>query len=180
MKKWGKITGWAILGTTLFIGGMLTNGYSEVFKGSKKNNQKYPHHIGYLDPSNPDMDKEFRRCNPDVLPYGFYSSAFKYAFKNNPTQFKESIIPRFNKESTFSDSGFLGIRFLIDCKGNIGDYEINELNLDYKKTDFEKDMVDGLLHLCLNKEHWKGSKNVDTYMYLILKIENGQILEIIP
>lgn len=180
MKKWLKTILWAFIGMVFFMAGMAVYGYSKYFERFKKNEEKYPQHIGYLDSSNPDMSSKFRRCNPDLLPAGFYSSAFTYAFESNPSKFKEAVIPKFNSQSNYNHSGFLGIRFIIDCNGNIGDYEINALDVNYERTTFEKEMIHTLLQLCLAKEHWKGRNTIDTYMYLILKIENGQILEIIP
>ncbi|MEM1259459.1 MAG: hypothetical protein AAGC45_06120 [Bacteroidota bacterium] len=149
-------------------------------KSQDDNLAGYPDHIGYLDASNPDMDIEFNRCNPDLLPVGFYSSSFKTAFSANPSTFKKIIKQKFNAQYDYDDSGFVMIRFIIDCNGNIGDYEVNSLNKDYKRTAFSNDLVNILIDLCLDKKHWRGRKDIDTYMYLILKIQNGQVLEIIP
>ena len=177
MKKWFK-------GLLLFsLGFLACLGAIRILESMESQDNSlvsYPDHIGYLDASNPDMDMEINRCNPELLPVGFYSSAFEVAFSANPSTFKKVIKQEFNDRYDYDDSGFLIIRFIIDCNGYIGDYEVNSLDKDYKRTAFSKDLVNTLVELCLDKQHWKGRENIDTYMYLILKIQNGQVLEIIP
>ncbi|MEM9142110.1 MAG: hypothetical protein AAGA86_03930 [Bacteroidota bacterium] len=180
MKKWLKILLLIFGGLVLLILCLAGYGYYNYWAKYPVDKQKYPHEIGCLDPSNPDMNDEFQRCEPGKKPAGYYHSAFKYAYKNNPTKFKRSVISFFNKEGNYIDSGVLGIRFLIDCNGNIGDYEINEMDVNYDLKALNRNMVDLLLKFCLDKKHWKGIKDRDTYMYLIIRLEHGKILEILP
>lgn len=61
--------------------------------------------------------------------------------------------------------------------------EVNELNQEYLPTTFNEQMVEELIQLSVQKEHWKnlGKENAqDVYMYLIYKLKDGEIVEILP
>lgn len=141
----------------------------------------YHHHIGHLDPANKDFSEDFKRCS-DTLPIGFYHSSAPHAYKGSKRAFVSYIHENY-KNKGFSESGFLNLRFLINCEGEIGNMEINKLDKDYLPTDLNDDMVEQLVHLSVNKQNWRlpnFDKPYDVYMYLIYKIENGNIAEILP
>ena len=145
----------------------------------KKN--EYLNHIGYLDSADPDFTADFERCS-DSLPIGFYSSAAPHAYKGTKRTFVNYVHKNY-KNQGFSDNGFLNLRFLINCDGNIGHMEVNELDEDYLSTDLNDEMVEQLIDLSANGENWRlpnRDKPYDVYMYLIYKIENGNITEILP
>ncbi|TMM58700.1 hypothetical protein FEE95_04525 [Maribacter algarum] len=138
-------------------------------------------HIGYLDSANPDVSENFERCS-DKLPVGFYHSTAPYIYKGGKPAFKSFIQNNFSGKD-YDDDGYLNFRFLINCKGDIGDYEINPLNTVLEVTTLNKDLVNELSKLTLRKENWNSLKTRETrdlYMYIIYKIENGEVVEILP
>lgn len=143
--------------------------------------RKHKGHIGYLSPDNPDISENFNRCS-DKLPAGFYHSAAPYIYKGGKPDFRRFIQSNFS-ENSFTDNGYLNFRFLINCKGELGDVETNQLNENLEITDLNKDLVSELSKLTLRKENWGSLKTRevrDLYMYIIYKIENGQVVEILP
>lgn len=138
-------------------------------------------HIGYLDPDNPDVSENFKRCS-DKLPVGFYHSTAPYIYKGGKPVFRRFIQDNYT-ENSFIDNGYLNFRFLIDCNGELGDVETNQLDTNLEITSLNKDLVSKLSKLTLRKENWSSleTREVrDLYMYVIYKIENGQVVEILP
>lgn len=146
------------------------------------NSEKYPHEIGYLNPETTKFSEGFSLCNPSLKPYGYYHSA-REAYSGGKYQFTKTIFEKYINQE-YTDSGFLNLRFYINCNGNVGNVEINELNTDYEKTDLNNDLVNQLVKLSIASDNWavkeNDGKKYDSYMYLIFKIKDGEILEILP
>lgn len=163
----------------LFIGFVMLIGCNGSPEPSE--NKEYLHDIGYLEASNKDFSENFKRCS-DTLPIGFYHSAAPYAYKGSKRNFVNYIHKNYRNQGFF-DNGFLNLRFLINCHGDIGDIEVNELDEDYLSTNLNNEMVEQIINLSVNKQNWRLpnlDKPYDVYMYLIYKIENGNITEILP
>lgn len=144
-------------------------------------NQPHIGHIGYLDSNYPDATEGFKRCN-DELPIGFFHSAAPAIYKDGKRTFRNHILSNFLSDS-YNDNGFLNLRFLINCKGEIGDIEVNELNTNYQVSPLNPKLVKELSSLTFRKENWNVITSMDsrdTYMYIIYKIENGEVTEILP
>ena len=144
-------------------------------------NRKHQGHIGYLDPENPDAHPNYQRCS-EKLPIGFYHSAAPHIYKDGKGKFRKFIQSNYINKG-YKDNGFLNFRFLIDCNGHIGDIETNQLNTDFEYTALSPGLVEQLYELSFRKEHWNQLAHQearDMYMYLIYKIENGEVAEIIP
>lgn len=174
MKRWYK--------TFLIVLAILIAGISISFSiYQNPYNLEHKGHIGYLPPENPDASTDFKRCS-DKLPIGFYHSAAPHVYKGGKPEFRKLIESNFSK-GKYQDNGFLNFRFIIDCNGNIGDIETNELDNDFNYTEFSPELVKELYQLSFKKENWsllKAEEPRDMYMYLIYKIEDGEVVEIIP
>ncbi len=182
MKKWVKIILFVLLGIVLVVASTIGYFYYNHHGKYDIDQKKHPHIVGYLDPSNDDSISGFTRCSDsDTRPIGYYSSASKIAFNGGKEAFRTYILNNFDKKN-YSDSGFLNLRFLINCRQEIGDMEINELNSNFVKTYLNDDLVNQLITLTIKKENWNShsqEKPSDMYMYLIYKLENGAITEIL-
>ena len=83
-----------------------------------------------------------------------------------------------------NESGFIRIRFVVNCKGKAGRFRVLQADYDYNEISFDEQIIDQLVELTKDIEQWGilESRNcaVDYYTYLIFKIENGQLKEILP
>ena len=82
------------------------------------------------------------------------------------------------------ETGYITIRFLVNCEGKTGLFRIQQINGDYKETTFDNKLVTTIFNFVKNLNGWiieenKGTK-VDYYQYLSFKIENGIVKEILP
>lgn len=172
------------IGETIFVGLTLCVifGFSLILPNYQNTfDRKHEGHIGFLSPKNPDISESFKRCS-EKLPVGFYHSSAPYIYKGGKPNFRRFVQTNFS-DNNFTDDGYLNFRFLIDCNGEIGDVETNQLNTNLEITALNGNLVNQLSKLTLRKENWNSleTREVrDLYMYIIYKIENGQIVEILP
>jgi hypothetical protein len=94
--------------------------------------------------------------------------------------FKSSYKPVEGKDQ----NGFIRIRFIVNCKGEAGRFRIIQSNLNFQNTEFDTKITTQLLDITRGINQWEILKRngtpIDYYMYLILKIDNGEISEILP
>lgn len=143
------------------------------------NKDKYSHYIGYLNPKTTD----FKNCSEDKI-YGYFASASTYTniFNGNKSIFVRKIKDNYNSTG-INDTGFLNFRFLINCYNQAGNFEINQLNSEYEACEINQEITKQLLPQIKSSNAWQTpptEEPIDFYMYLVFKLENGKIVEILP
>ncbi len=88
------------------------------------------------------------------------------------------------KSVNTSQSGLVRIRFVVNCKGETGRFRMQAMNWEYQPQEFDHQITNQLLSITKSLSGWKrlGSDSIekDYYQYLIFKIDNGDIIEILP
>lgn len=150
---------------------------------SKKINEpKYQHYVGYINQEKAIINSGFL-CNKENIEYTHHGAA-PIAYKGSKKNFKNTILSKYNHK-LYKDSGYISFRFLVNCNGDAGWFEVAEMNLDLEEVNLDDKMVDELLNLTSEKENWNKlgyskEQKFDYYMYIIYRIENGNITEILP
>ena len=180
MKRIFKISIWVILGIVGIL--LMFIGYvkylsTNVYIPSKN---KFTKRVAYINTKKALLSNGFETCNKMIVDYYNPERATYSEGKNGLRKF---ILSNYENKS-YTDSGYLNIRFVINCKGEAGRYIIHENNLDLEPSTLNKDLVDQLFNLTTQLKKWnpnviRGEKK-DSYMYISYKIENGEITEIIP
>lgn len=135
----------------------------------------------YIDPEKALLNKDFLVCNEQRILQYYNSERATYSKgKNNLRKF---ILENYQNKY-HSESGYLNIRFIINCKGEAGRYIIHENDLDLNPKEFSESLVDQLFFLTTELKKWNpnyyNEAYYDSYMYISYRIENGEITEIIP
>ena len=94
---------------------------------------------------------------------------------------------KLEKSNLISDknsTGYITIRFVVNCEGKTGMFRVQQMDEDYNETIFEENIVSIILKFVKSLDGWivqsyKG-QTVDYYQYLTFKIENGIVKEILP
>lgn len=172
-----------IIGIIIIIIGVFTAYvYYDYNQAFKTENKPYKNYIGYINQDKALLNTKYELCG-DANIYHTYSSAAPKAFKGSKKQFRNTILSEYNHQN-YTDSGYLNFRFLVNCEGNAGWFEIIQMNLDLEETPLNKQMVNELLELTSNTKHWNIISYNDApqnyYMYISYRIEHGKITEIIP
>jgi len=143
--------------------------------------EKYPYTVEYIAPDKALLNKDFNVCDENFLVQYYNSQRARYSKGKNGL--RNFIISHY-KNKNYTDSGYLNIRFIINCKGEAGRYVIHENSLNLEPKEFNKDLVNQLFNLTTQLKKWNPNYTYeafrDSYMYLSYRIENGEITEILP
>jgi hypothetical protein len=179
-----KIIGIALLVIALSIAGLIGYSYYYYTKAYDTTNKPYKNYIGYVDQENALLNDTYQLCGDGYI-QRTYNGAGLEAYSINKGHFRDQL----NKQNSFSqyqDSGYLNFRFLVNCEGNAGWFEVVEMNLDLEEQKLNSNLVNNLLEFTSQPEHWnilrykKDNTPYNYYMYISYRIENGKVTEIIP
>lgn len=126
-------------------------------------------------------DKEFIICNEDLIPQ-YYSVETNYV--GGKTAIKKILLPIINQDKiTFGlKSGYVSIRFVVNCNGETGLFRANEIDENIQSTKFDKSKIEKLKKTVSRLDNWdvktKFKKQFDSYYFINFKIENGKITDI--
>lgn len=163
----------------ILLASVLWNGCSK----SKSEDSTYLRWVGDIEANDQD-DPNFELCHSEaqVLQYFNLQQGAKYIGE------KPEIIRYFKEnykiEKKITQSGWIRIRFIVNCNGEAGRFRLLESDKNYKAVKFDPTISSQLLNLTKKIKEWpklsKKDKAVDYYFYLTFKIQNGEILEILP
>ncbi len=174
-------SGFILLGIISILGILVGILYYQYQGKYEVDSEQYTHNVGYINPKNTiQPNDDFVLCGNERL-IGYYHSSAPKIYHGTKYQFREFIMSNFQNEQ-FNDLGFLNLRFHINCRGQVGNLEINELNNDFEKSSMSQDLVDQIVKLISRSENWEtfAGGDYNYYMYLNFKIEDGNITEIVP
>ena len=142
---------------------------------------EYTHNVEYIDSTKARLSKGFKVCNENFIAQ--YYNPEKATYSKTKKGLRDFILSNYENRG-YTDSGYLNIRFVINCEGSAGRYDIHENKLDMETTPLYTDMVEHIFELTAQLKQWNPNVirgNIwDSYMYLSYRIENGEITEILP
>ena len=139
----------------------------------------------YIDPKtslipNPTFQtcKEFNRITDNNYGYNFaHLEGRKDVVWSTLDEFLDPAIIR-------GESGFLTVRFVINCKGEIGRFKVEQADLDFQNYTFSDKCIRHLVEITNKMKPWIPAillnVEVDSYAYIIYKIKDGEIIDILP
>lgn len=150
---------------------------------SENNNSKYHRWVGDSKINLEIDDANFNLCHGEsrVKQYFNFSQGLQYEGEKNELfrHFKQKYNP-----INSTQSGWVRIRFIVNCKGETGRFRIISSDENYKEQDFEKEIINQLLEMTKALNGWEIlpelDKSEDYYQYIIFKIHQGDIIEILP
>ena len=180
-KKVFKIIAWIFGVIVLIILSFIVFGYYMFNYSLTPKNEPFKHDSHYIDPNKSLLNEGFKICNENYIAQYYNTSELPYP--NGKNGFRNYINTSYINRD-YSDSGYLNIRFIINCEGQAGRFIIHENNLDLAPKKFNKDLKNQLFKLTSEIKQWKTiflhNENRDSYMYVSYRIEHGEITEIIP
>lgn len=180
-KKVFKIIG-IVLGTILLIiAGLFAFGYYNYKYSLIPKQGEFTHSAHYINPEEALLNDNFKVCNKKYILQYYNTSGLPYPDGKNG--FRNYINLNYENRN-YSDSGYLNIRFIINCEGKSGRFIIHENDLNLEPKQFNKELKQQLFNLITEIKQWNPiflyEENRDSYMYVSFRIENGKITEIIP
>lgn len=156
---------------------LLVNAQSEIKK------TVYPDMVGDIAFDTTTDKKDFQLCyNTHVFQYFNFSDGVQY--KGEKIALDKTIKEQYRPESAKKESGTIRIRFIVNCKGETDRFRIIGMDENYTEKVFDTSITNQLLTITKGLNGWLPKKwkeqEVSYYQYLIFKIENGQLIEILP
>jgi len=142
--------------------------------------------VGDIPHDNSLDETEFKVCNENRIKqyYVRRSSDTAPSYKGEKGGMENEILSKYTNPENSSESGYLTIRFLVNCKGEAGRFRMEEMDFNYKSKKFDKNISNQLLNIVKDLDGWiprhRGETTYDYYQYLTFKIEQGQITKILP
>jgi hypothetical protein len=143
----------------------------------------YPTHVGDISFNEKTDDPEFKPCNSERV-FQYYNFGKGFQYKGEKIAINEYFRSEFSALKKYNDTGFLTIRFIVNCEGKTGWFRIQQMGDDYKEKKFNKNLVEEILELTKKMDGWipaeYESTKMDYYQYLTFKFQNGKLIEIMP
>lgn len=142
----------------------------------------YLRHVGDIT-NDPKTDQDFQVCDEDrILQYYNFGKGFQY--KGEKISLVKHFTAAFDSTRYNDESGFVTIRFVVNCKGQAGRFRVQEMGDDYQPKKFAKRLTEDLLAVTKKLDGWIAGemqgKPYDYYQYLVFKFEHGKLIEIMP
>lgn len=130
--------------------------------------------VGKIDKSDIiDKNTSFEPC-PSAI-YEYYNDG--YGYKTERFGFRK-IIENPIKNLNFPNfSGLINVRFVINCKNEIGYFRIKTTNQEYKSVQIGNELEYEIVKILKQLTDWNG-KNENSYYQIYIKIRNGKVDDI--
>ncbi len=141
-----------------------------------------PGHVGDILPDPELDDPAFERCNEGHI--------FQYFNDSNGMQYEgeklaiDSAFLAYDHPVVSGESGLIRIRFVVNCKGETGRFRLIAMDKNYEEKYFPETITEQLMKITQSLKGWQTKymqeTEIDYYQYLIFKIEDAQLIEIMP
>jgi len=142
----------------------------------------YPAQIGNIAYDPAQDQKDFPLCIADTLNQNFGSNGMRY--EGEKPALAREFFSRYDATRVKKEDGLLRIRFIVNCNGATDRFRIMGMNNDYTEKRFDTTISNQLLRITRSLNGWKPIKgqryNIGYYQYLIFKIKDGNLKEILP
>ena len=120
-----------------------------------------------------DQGTSFKPCSSTI--YQYYSTDAGYRIERYGI--RKVISDPINQLNFPIFSGNINIRFVINCKNEIGYFRIKTVDQDYKKVEISTDLQKKIIAIIQQLNDWNG-KNEDSYYQIQIKLKNGKVEDI--
>ncbi|MBD0823920.1 hypothetical protein [Aestuariibaculum marinum] len=145
---------------------------------------KYLRWVGDIEQNNQIDETEFKVCNGDDKILQYFNLGDGPIYTGEKSKILNTFKSKYQPISDKNQNGLIRIRFIVNCEGNAGRFRVLQSDYEYQEKEFDKEIVSQLLKITKGIENWHVFKRnevpVDYYMYLIFKITDGQLTEILP
>jgi len=157
--------------------------YANCSNLSATSDTKSYRHIGDIafDPAVDDPD--FVVCYPDKI-FQYFNNGSGPEYLNEKIELDGYFSLNYKPVELFDESGMIRIRFVVNCKGKADRFRLISSDTEYKEKVFDEQITSQLMELTQRISNWPIKKynkgDGDYYMYLVFKIKDGHIIEIMP
>ncbi len=168
---------------TLVLVSCQSNSKSEVESSRNTERLEYKRWVGDID-FDASMDSEsFVLCKDKFYTYQYFNDGNGMEYEGE----KSAILSAFESNYDLNIKGQTGrvrIRFIVNCRGETGRYRVLGMDKNYQEKVFDSKITNELLRITKSLKGWRQKQvqgeDVDYYQYLVFKLKDGRIEEIMP
>jgi hypothetical protein len=150
---------------------------------SEKQRSKYLRWVGDIENDPKSDELAFKLCNSEMLTKQYFHVGEGIQYDGEMFKIREVFRSKY-KSVNINQSGWVRIRFIVNCRGEAGRYRMIESDQNYQSRAFDGRITDQLLTITKSLDGWKqlpdAENSHDYYQYLIFKIKDGDLLEVLP
>lgn len=166
----------------LFLLGIAVGYFGKKHLTYKERNDPKTHRVGFIFPENINtVTLDTAKSNWKKKLVGAFSGTYPQIYKGSKYQFRQNLLQAYRAE-LYQDNGYFNLRFYISNEGEVWLYEAKEMDFDFNSTQFSPGLREELIALSIKRDNWNpfSEEDLNYYMHLTYRIENGKITEIIP
>lgn len=145
---------------------------------------KYLRWVGDIEYNDKLDNSNFKICNGEENVLQYFSTAEGPIYLGEKSALLEKFNSKYSQKYDISQNGLIRIRFIVNCEGKADRFRLIQSNFDYQDFEFNTKITLQLLDITSSIEKWEvlyqDNIAVDYYKYLIFKIKNGQIVDVLP
>jgi len=148
-----------------------------------KSQEKYFNDLGEIRFDSELDDQHFKVCNEDItLPFNFGGVGLVY--EGEKPGLVKSFEEKYSYPITEGQTGYITVRFIINCEGKAGRYRVSEMSLSLKRMNFDIGISQQIVSITKDLKGWKpflsNGNPWDYQQYLTFKIVDGELKKILP
>ena len=125
----------------------------------------------------------FEICNEKNI-FQYFNTGGGLQYEGEKIAIEKVFKEKYKSQHVKKESGMIRIRFIVNCKGETDRFRIIASDDNYNEKIFDPSITNQLLAITKMLNGWKtktyNGNKIDYYQYLIFKISNGQLKEILP
>lgn len=141
--------------------------------------------VAYIDPQETlDKNVDFKICGHEKFIADYYNSTPDGDYLYGKAALVDTIFANLDANKMMNQTGMLTFRFVVNCNGEAGRFIAKGYDLAYQPFDFPEETVQHLYEQMLKLKEWQvvviNDEPRDAYFYFTFKINNGEIIDILP
>lgn len=147
--------------------------------------KEYLRHVGDIEHDSSTDNINFRICNGEDKIKQYFNLAEGPVYVGEKPSLSRAFKTNYKPVLGQKQNGLIRIRFIVNCKGQADRFRVLQADSNYNETEFDNKVVSQLMEITKGIEEWvilynDDKQPVDYYNYLIFRITDGQITEILP
>ncbi|MDH6309347.1 hypothetical protein M2451_002767 [Dysgonomonas sp. PFB1-18] len=150
----------------------------------KEIQSKYPKYVGDIEFDEKTDRKDFE-LNLEKRIYQYFNHFDNgLEYEGEKLAIEKEFAAKYKPEKIENETGLIRINFVVNYKGETDRFRLIAMDENYNEKVFPQSVTSQLMDITKGLKGWKIQRSkdaeVDYYQYLIFKIQDGQLIEILP
>lgn len=146
--------------------------------------QKYLRWVGDIVQNDQIDEIDFNVCNGNEQIFQYFNLGEGPVYYGEKSKLINTFLSEYKPIPDSNENGLIRIRFIVNCEGKAGRFRVLQSDYNFQEKEFDKEIISQLLNITKGIDSWvvlqRDEVPVDYYMYLIFKVTDGQLTEILP